>query len=126
MRIKKFRKKTARRFHKIDGASAEVIELFVRDTSMDIIRDCELDVTIKNVILTGSRCRGKEHPGSDIDVLVEYEGDMKEYVLFNILNGDEVLFGGVTIDINPVRKEETGPLEEYLEQVERYLRKKKK
>ena len=124
MRIKKFRKKTARRFHKIDGASAEVIELFVRDTAMDIIRDCELDVTIKNVILTGSRCRGKEHPGSDIDVLVEYEGDMKEYVLFNILNGDKVLFDGITVDINPIREEETGPLEKYLKQVERYLRKK--
>lgn len=66
---------------------------------------------------------------SDIDVVVEYIGDVREDALFNVLNDVEnngsYEFGGVKVDINPITADQTGTLAEYLPQVEKYLNEKK-
>ena len=38
---------------------------------------------VKRITLVGSRTRSTARPDSDLDVLVEYEGSMKEYTVFN-------------------------------------------
>lgn len=88
-----------------------------------------MDAIIVDAVISGSRCRGLENESSDIDVVVEYIGDVREDALFNVLNDVEnngsYEFGGVKVDINPITADQTGTLAEYLPQVEKYLNEKK-
>lgn len=80
------------------------------------------DITIKGIKLYGSRTRNDYLPGSDLDVLIEYEGDYKEYMMFNLLNDteDPVILSGILVDINPIRAEESGTIDEYYSRVCNY------
>ena len=69
----------------------------------------------------GSRCRGLEQEGSDLDVVVELSTSEREDVLFDTFNRDALHIGGVKVDINPITAQRTGTLETYLPQVEDYL-----
>lgn len=117
----KFRAKTNELFKNIDGKTAAEIESEVKDYILETLRYAEVEADIKDVIITGSRSRGFENAYSDIDVVLEYDGEMKEDSLFNILNDGEYKICGITVDINPIRTEETGTLESYLPNAEMYL-----
>lgn len=70
-----FRVKTEEAFSPIDGLSAVEVEDIVRDFVESVIYDYCLqdEISAIDVILTGSRCRGKETLDSDIDVVVELD-----------------------------------------------------
>ena len=89
------------------------------------IEDENLDVDIVDVIVSGSRCRGIENNKSDLDMVVEYKGLIREDDLFNILNEEGLEIAGVRVDINPITERKSGTLEEYLPNVEKYLEEKK-
>lgn len=120
-----FKKKTEEKFTPVDGLFAKEIESMVIAHAKHLL--CELGgegrrVQLVGCALSGSRCRGLESEGSDIDVVLEYRGDMKEYCLFNLLNGENQLkIGSIPVDIDPIRKEESGTLGIYLPCVEMYL-----
>lgn len=76
---------------------------------------------VKQITIIGSRTRSAAKPDSDLDVLVEYEGRLKEYAVFNILHEDPLYIEGILIDINPIRAEESGTTEEWLRRSEKYL-----
>ena len=76
---------------------------------------------VKQITIIGSRTRSAARPDSDLDVLVEYEGRLKEYAVFNILHEDPLYIEGILIDINPIRAEESGTTEEWLRKSEKYL-----
>ena len=76
------------------------------------------------MILSGSRCRGIEKTGSDLDVVVDYKGTIREDDFFNILHEGGFAIAGITVDINPITEDKTGPLAEYLESAEQYLKEK--
>lgn len=84
----------------------------------------KLDVEVENVILSGSRCRGIEKIGSDLDVVVDYKGTIREDDFFNILHEEGFTIAGIAVDINPITEDKTGPLAEYLESAEQYLKEK--
>lgn len=121
-----FRRKTDEKFHQIDGKSAAEIESIVSDYAQSKITECNLDAEIVCVIVSGSRCRGMEKPGSDLDVVMEYKGSIREDTFFDILHEDEMKIGGVKVDINPITEGKTGTLESYLPEVENYLEQKHK
>ena len=79
---------------------------------------------VKQITIIGSRTRSAARPDSDLDVLVEYEGRLKEYAVFNILHEDPLYIEGILIDINPVRAEESGTTEEWLRKSQKYLENK--
>lgn len=124
--IKSFRNKTDSMFHSIEGISAHDLELAIWNYVQDKLKKENLDVEILNVVLTGSRARGLEQNNSDIDFVLEYMGDIKEDFLFNVLHNENIRINNLNfpIDINPIRSEETGPLEQYLPRVEEYLQSK--
>lgn len=131
--IESFRDETERLFNKIDGYSASELEEFVKEDIEAIFNDAEVDARIGEVILDGSRSRGVEHDGSDLDFVVEVlDSDLKEDDLFNLLHDDDLNdgegleFNGIPVDINPIRPEETGGIAEYLVRAESYLSDKKK
>ena len=84
----------------------------------------EIDVELVDVVVSGSRCRGLEKAGSDLDVVVEYKGREHEDDLFNVFNEDGLMIGGVKVDINPITEGKTGTLATYLPEVESYLAEK--
>lgn len=95
-----------------------------QDYVESVLSDNDIAATVGRVIVSGSRSRGLEKPDSDIDVVVEIDSELREDALFNILHENEREIGGFTVDINPIRKEETGTLETYLPNVEKYLSEK--
>ena len=84
----------------------------------------DLDAQVENVIISGSRCRGIEKNGSDLDVVVDYKGTIREDDFFNILHEDGFTIAGIVVDINPITEDKTGLLAEYPESVEQYLKEK--
>jgi predicted nucleotidyltransferase len=121
-----FRAKTEEKFDAkaLDGMGPAVIEEAVRERVLQIAEDYGLDVTVEDVIVSGSRCRGLENADSDLDVVVSYSGGEREDDFFNVLHDERMLFGTVELDINPINTEETGTLAQYLPGVEKYLTEK--
>lgn len=62
---------------------AAEIESIVFDYIQSKIEENNLDAEIVGVIVSGSRCRGLEKAGSDLDVVLEYKGNVRE-TLFSI------------------------------------------
>lgn len=122
--ISDFRKKTTEQFHPIDGMSAREIEEMVSYYVQAKIIENDLDAQVENVILSGSRCRGIEKTGSDLDVVVDYKGTIREDDFFNILHEDGFTIAGIKVDINPITEDKTGSLAEYLESAEQFLKEK--
>ena len=122
--VETFRKKTDKLFIQIDGYSAKELEDIVGEQSESKIKDYGLNVIVNELILSGSRCRGLEHEGSDLDFVMLFAGNEREDVLFDILNEDENVIGGVKVDINPINVDKTGSLDEYILRVEDYLEKR--
>ena len=90
----------------------------------DIISDNDLNIEILDYYVHGSRVFGNPRQDSDIDVVLYYEGNIKEDALFNILHDDEYkdqfIYDDIEIDINPIRDEETGSLQKYIEKDKNY------
>lgn len=119
-----FRKKTTEQFHPVDGMSTGEIEEMVSYYVQAKIIENDLDAQVENVIISGSRCRGIEKNGSDLDVVVDYKGTIREDDFFNILHEDGFTIAGIVVDINPITEDKTGLLAEYLESAEQFLKEK--
>lgn len=123
--VSDFKAKTNEMFHNIEGQTPEDVEQTVYAYIKSKIEEYEIDVDIVDVVVSGSRCRGLEKEGSDLDIVVEYKGKEKEDDLFNAFNEDGLKIGGVKVDINPITEEKTGTLATYLPSVESYLAEKR-
>lgn len=110
----------------LDGYSREEIKGIVADHINDVMRDNDIHAEIIGMDIHGSRNRHDARPDSDLDVVVEYRGDIREDDMFNALNGEEdaLSIDGIKVDINPIRKEETGDLQGYMKQSEKYDKEK--
>ena len=116
-----FREKTETYFRPVEGMNATEVENAVRDYLMDTIRRQDLLIQIGEVMVYGSRCRGTEKSTSDIDIVVEYKGDIREDDLFNLLHEDEFLLGNHKVDINPIQADKSGNIAEFLQQATIYM-----
>lgn len=78
------------------------------------------DVIIKEVRLHGSRLRGQARDDSDLDAVVEYEGDIREDDLFSMLNDEDPLYiDDVRVDINPIQEN----IGDYMKRSDKYDKK---
>ncbi len=123
--IADFKARTEELFHGINGQTQEDIELNVYAYLQSKIDEYGMDIQLVDMAVSGSRCRGLEGAGSDLDVVVEYRGGENEDALFNAFNEDGFKIGGVKVDINPITEGKTGTLGEYLPGVEAYLEEKR-
>lgn len=100
----------------------EIAEAIQADLEL-ICREYEIPVTLKNIVVYGSRSKGYEHEGSDLDILVEYEGDFREDELFALFHDSEepLQYHGIPVDVNPIRTEESGTIETYLPAADAFL-----
>ena len=119
--IEDFREKTEKYFRPVEGMTAIEVEDVVRDYLMDTIRRQDLLIQIGEVMFYGSRCRGTEKTTSDIDIVVEYKGDIREDDLFNLFHEDEFLLGNHKVDINPIKDDKSGNIADFLRQAAIYM-----
>ena len=71
----------------------------------NILEDNDIyDVDIVDLDLHGSRLRGTAKNNSDLDVVVQYDGDIREDTLFDILNENPIEIDGIKVDINPIKE----------------------
>ena len=116
-----FKAKTGELFHDISEMNPEEIEETVKCHVQAKIDEYDIDATIIDAVVVGSRCRGLEKDSSDLDVVVELSTNEREDDLFNAFNEDGLHIGEVKVDINPITAQRTGTLESYLPQMEEYL-----
>ena len=119
-----FKAKTEELFNGINGQTQDDIEQTVWAYLQSKIDEYEIDVELVDVVVSGSRCRGLEKAGSDLDMVVEYKGREHEDDLFNAFNEDGLMIGDIKVDINPISEGKTGTLATYLPGVESYLAEK--
>ena len=119
--VENFKAKTNELFHEISEMNPAEIEETVKCHVQAQLDEYGIDAEIVDVAVVGSRCRGLEHEGSDLDVVVELSTNEREDVLFDTFNEAGLHIGGVKVDINPITAQWTGTLETYLPQVEDYL-----
>ena len=94
--ISAFKDKTKEKFHELDGMDPETIEANVKTIVQGIVNDYGMDVIIEDVVVSGSRCRGMEEKGADLDVVLYYSGSVREDDLFNTLNQGNIIMGVMT------------------------------
>ena len=84
------------------------------------------DIKIKGIEINGSRNRGDARQDSDLDIVVEYEGDIREDDLYNALNDVEerLEIDGIKVDINPITATKSGTLKEYIKRSKEYDKEK--
>ena len=119
--VENFKEKTNEFFHEICEMNPSEIEDTVKCHVQAQLDEAGIDAEIVDVAVAGSRCRGLERDGSDLDVVVELSTSEREDVLFDAFNGDALHIGRVKVDTNPITAQRTGTLETYLPQVEDYL-----
>lgn len=125
MDVSEFKIRTSFLFKKIADLNAEEIECLIKEDIKSILEESGIKAEIVEIAIAGSRSRGLEKETSDLDVVVELETMEREDYLFNILNENDKYIGSVKLDINPITVYQTGSICTYLEEVERYLERKK-
>lgn len=108
----------------LNGMSRADIEEIVLSQAQIILDELGLhdEVELIGARVYGSRSReGLYRPDSDIDVALIYEGTISEDTFFNYLKEDMLYARNIPIDINPIRKEKSGTLPEYMQRAEYYL-----
>lgn len=106
----------------LEGYSSQEIKEIVESYVNEKFGYEDNPILVKGIEVYGSRSRGTANEGSDLDVVVEYEGDWKEDSVFNILHEEALTIDGVKVDINPITKGESGTLMQYMEKVRDYDR----
>ena len=104
--------------------NAHEIESDLLDEIKDYVKESGIDAKIIDCAIYGSRSRGLQKPDSDLDIVVQYDGSIKESAMFNLLAEMHLIKDGMQVDINPIRKEESGTLDAYLQKAEQYMKSK--
>ena len=107
------------------GQSVEELQNNFTDDIKNILAENEIDYDefeIEDVRLYGSYTTGKNKDTSDLDVIVQYKGKMKEDAAFNILNDENLTITDVNgverkVDINPINRELSGTIDEHIERM---------
>ena len=64
---------------------------------------------------------GNKKMDSDIDIVFEYRGDIREDDLFNLFHEDGFRIGIHKVDINPIKEDKSGNIAEFLQQATIYM-----
>lgn len=117
--VKAFRKKHG---DLIPGWKNEEILITLRNAVRRRIKAFGIDAEILSMDFYGSRARGTENYDSDLDIVMEYSGSISESNFFNLLHDSEDPYEieGVRVDINPIKAEKTGTIEEFMNRVYEY------
>ena len=105
------------------GYSAEELENNFKSDIKNILEENGVDYDefeIEDVKLYGSYTTGKNKDTSDLDVIVQYKGSMREDSAFDLLNSEKLTIVDVNgiereVDINPINSALSGTIEDHIE-----------
>lgn len=80
----------------------------IKDIVSDYIQDLDSDIKIN-----GIKINSNSNNTDGLDVIVEYNGDISEDTIFNVLNQDKLSIDGVKVNITPVITDKIQPTNEY-------------
>ena len=103
----------------LEGYSVDEVIDITKDHIKSILEEYGEYAEIVAVRPYGSRAKGTAKTDSDLDMVVQYEGDIREDSLFDMLNDEEgkLYIEGIAVDINPIKADDTGDIEDYLGRV---------
>lgn len=110
----------------LNGMSPAEIEETVLAYAQTKDEEYGYEVQVLAARVYGSRTAGIEKENSDVDIVIEYEGELREEDFFAMLHEDGLSIGGMPVDINPITAEKSGTMEEYLARANEYLEEKVK
>lgn len=103
------------------GMSADDITDMVTEDIKSILTDYDVsedEFKFEDIRIYGSYSKGTNKVGSDLDIVVQYSGSMREDSAFNMLHDEELSIydkkgNKVKIDINPINTADHGTIDEY-------------
>ena len=95
----------------------------VKEDLRVIIEENDLQIEIEDIEIIGSYTRDENTSESDLDVLVQYSGDISDDSLFNILAEEHLELNGIKIDINPINSAKDS-IEDFKERNEGFTKRK--
>ena len=103
------------------GMSADDITDMVTEDIKNILTDYDVsedEFKFEDIRIYGSYSKGTNKVGSDLDIVVQYSGSLKEDSAFNMLHDEELSIydkkgNKVKIDINPINTADHGSIDEY-------------
>lgn len=106
----------------------ENITGYISDDIRNILKNYDVseeEFNFEDIRIYGSYSTGKNNENSDIDVLVQYSGSMREDDAFNMFHDEGLVLTDkngreVEIDINPINAEQSGTIDEKLVQMGDY------
>lgn len=69
------------------------------------------------ICLVGSRVRGTNTDSADIDVAIQYKGELKEEDVFNILHKEPLIIDGLRVDYIPYNESKGNRIDNYTKQI---------
>lgn len=103
----------------LEGYTVDEVINIAKNHIQNILEEYGEYADIIAVIPYGSRAKGTAKTDSDLDIVVQYDGDIREDDMFNMLNDEDgkLYIDGIEVDINPIRADESGDIEDYLGRV---------
>lgn len=110
------------------GDTVENITGNISDDVRNILENYDVnedEFKFEDIRIYGSYSTGRNNENSDIDVLVQYSGSMREDDAFNMFHDEGLVLVDkngreVEIDINPINVDQSGTIDEKLEQMGDY------
>lgn len=101
----------------------KIIEEALHNDLAELFEQYDSGETEKNLTLVGVKMYRDPAKDGKISLLVEFdsknpENRWREDSLFNALNEEGIEFNGMKVDFNPITKEKSGTIEQYLKQLE--------
>lgn len=110
----------------LNGMSPAEIEETVLAYAQTKAEEYGNEVQVLAARVYGSRTAGIERKNSDVDIVIEYNGELREDEFFAMLHEDGLSIGRMPVDINPITAKKSGTIEEYLARANEYLEEKVK
>lgn len=104
----------------LEGYSYYEICNLVLEHIYNCIEEFDMSCSILAIAIYGSRIRHTSTPRSDLDVIVEYEGDEREDNCFNLFCEAPLYINNIKVDINPITQYKSGSIDSFIERCKIY------
>ena len=98
----------------LPGYTEQDVANLVRDYINEQLDVEDGEFSIADIRVIGSRVQRKASEDSDLDVLVQYDGSMREDDAFNALHNEPLEIEGIEVDINPINTGKSGTADEWI------------
>ncbi|MGL5714280.1 MAG: nucleotidyltransferase domain-containing protein [Paraclostridium sp.] len=82
----------------------EIVETIKSILNYSMVIGSIEEIDINNIEVMGSRKIGRHRENSDLDIMIEYKNNIKEYIVLNMLNELEIKYDSLNVDFFPKQK----------------------